>query len=435
MDLMSKEEWKRVDAVERAVAREVTTEQAAQIAGLSKRQLRRLCRRYEAEGVTGLAHRNRGRAPPNGLDRPVRQAILDLRKGLYEGFNDQHFTEKLNEIEGIRVSRSTVRRVLRTAQIRSPHTRRPRKYRKRRERRGHTGALVLWDGSSHDWLEGRGQKLCLMGAVDDATGKLLRGAHFVEQEGSVGYLRLLVEMTRHHGIPQTIYMDKHSSLRRNDKHWTLEEELAGKRRPTEVTRALETLGIQVIYADSPQAKGRVERAWGTLQDRLCSELRLAGVSTLEQANAILATFRSEYNRRFARKPKQALPAWRKPHNFDLAEVCSFHSHAQVKNDHTIQYQNRVIDLPAPKHGPSLAGKRVDLRHLLDGTLRVYREGRLVHQLRTEPPATSPRQLRKPPHSSRTKTKKPSSVSTKLSFQQIVAKNRMLAQEQQGGHFP
>ncbi|MGC4093332.1 MAG: hypothetical protein QM756_36660 [Polyangiaceae bacterium] len=177
----------------------------------------------------------------------MREQVLALRRGKYEGFNDQHFTEKLVEVEGLRLSRETVRRILRNAGIGSPRKRRAPKHRRRRERKAQAGQMILWDGSEHDWLEGRGPRLCLMGAVDDATGELLPGAHFTEQESTVGYLRVLRDILREKGIPHTVYGDRHSSLRRNDKHWTLEEELAGRQQPTQVGRALANLGVALHY--------------------------------------------------------------------------------------------------------------------------------------------------------------------------------------------
>jgi hypothetical protein len=168
--------------------------------------------------------------------------------------------------------------------------------------------MIIWDGSSHAWLEERGPQLCLQGAVDDATGQLLAGAHFEVQECAAGYLRVLAAIVGAHGVPWSAYMDQHSSLKRNDDYWTLEEELSGQREPTQVERALQSLGVEVIYALSPQAKGRVERLWGTLQDRLVSELRLAGARTAEQANAVLERFRADFNRRFAVAPSVAQSA-------------------------------------------------------------------------------------------------------------------------------
>jgi transposase len=372
MERMTRKQWKRLEVLERLDDGDWTMSEAAELAGVSTRHLRRLRARYAECGHQCLLHGNAGRAPENRVVDKVREQILELRRGKYDGFNDTHFTEKIVELEKVRVSRQTVQRLLRRAGIASPRKRRPRKYRRRRERMPQPGMMILWDGSEHDWLEGRGPKLCLMGAVDDATGKLLAGAHFVEHECAAGYFRVLRGIVHQHGVPWKAYMDSHSSLRRNDDSWTLEEELAGRQEPTQVGRALEALSVEVIFADSPQAKGRIERAWGTLQDRLTSELRLAGASTAEDANVVLEGYRSEYNKRFGVAPASCRPAWRKlPRGVDLDRICSFYTTAKVRNDNTVPFEGRMIDLPAGPHDTSLAGKVVEIRQLLNGEIRVY----------------------------------------------------------------
>ena len=260
--------------------------------------------------------------------------------------------------------------------------------------------------------------MCLMGAIDDATGKILRGAHFVERECSAGYLRTLHDMVRYHGIPLEIYADKHSSLKRNDDNWSLEEQLAGRQEPPQVQRAAETLGIEIIWADSPQAKGRIERAWGTFQDRLISELRLSGASTLEEANVVLEQYRRDHNRRFARKPKDRKPAWRKPApGQSLAEICGFHTTAKVYNDSTVRYQGHVIDLKGPTTA-SIAGKTVEVRHLLNGQLRLYLDDKRIHQSQLGVPKKAPKRRRQRTPSATRKAKR-----KKLTFKQIVSKHK------------
>ena len=167
---MSQRQWKRLEAVERLRRGELSTGQAAQVLGLSERQVRRVRRAVEKRGAQGVIHGNTGRSPSHRVARRVRERIVKLRSTKYDKFNDQHFTEKLCEVEGIQISRSSVRRMLRAAGIGSPRQRRARKHRHRRERKAQAGLMVLWDGSRHDWLEERGPMLCLMGAVDDATG-------------------------------------------------------------------------------------------------------------------------------------------------------------------------------------------------------------------------------------------------------------------------
>lgn len=238
--------------------------------------------------------------------------------------------------------------------------------------------MLLWDGSPHRWLEDRGPRLCLMAAMDDATSELLPGAHFVEQECVAGYLGVLKAIASEHGLPWSIYMDQHGSLKRNDDCWTLAEELRGKQDPTQVGMALEALEIEPIYALSPQAKGRVERLWGTLQDRLVSELRLAGACTLEQANAVLELYRMDHNRRFTVAPKDRAPAWRPVRRgVDLHRICSFRYEATVLKDNSVRLGGIIIDIPPGPRRLSYGGKRVEVRQLLDGTWRVYLGEQLI----------------------------------------------------------
>lgn len=375
---MSEQQWKRLDAIERVERGVLTNVQAAMVVGLSERQMRRLRRRVAELGRSGVVHGNAGRAPAHRITSRIRERIVKLRAVKYAGFNDQHFSEKLVEVEGIGVSRSTVRRMLRAAGIGSPRSRRAPRHRQRRERKPQAGLMMLWDGSRHDWLEGRGPMLCLIGAVDDASGELLAGAHFVEQECTAGYLRVLMEIARDQGLPWSAYMDQHSSLKRNDDCWTLAEELRGEQDPTQVGRALKALGIEIIYALSPQAKGRVERLWGTLQDRLVSELRLEGAATRSEANAVLERFRPDYNRRFAVSPVNPVPAWRRLRSgINLELVCSFCYQATVLNDNTVRLGGMVIDIPPGPRQRGYAHARVEVRQLLDGSWRVYYRDRLI----------------------------------------------------------
>lgn len=375
---MSQKQWKRLDAVERLEQGKLTGAEGAQVLGLSVRQVRRLRRAVEKRGRLGVLHGNAGRAPWNRLTQQIRERIVGFRRGKYEGFNDQQFTEKLAEEEALEVSRPTVQRLLRAAGIAAKRRRRAPRHRRRRDRKAQAGLMILWDASRHDWLEGRGPYLSLMGAVDDATGELLPGAHFVEQECSAGYLKVLNAIANEKGLPWSAYMDQHGSLRRNDDQWTLEEELRGRQDPTQVGTALEALGIEAIYALSPQAKGRVERAWETLQDRLGSILRLAKASTLQQANVVLEGYRPEHNRRFAVAPVDRSPAWRSVRRgTDLVRACSFRYEATVFNDNTVRLGGVVIDIPPGPRQRSYAKARVEVRQLLDGSWRVYHRDILI----------------------------------------------------------
>jgi hypothetical protein len=217
-----------------------------------------------------------------------------------------------------------------------------------------------------------------MAAIDDATGKVLVGPRFFPFEGSSGYLWLLREVVKRYGIPLVMYHDRHGSLHRNDSHWSLEEQLAGRQEPTQVGLALEALGIESIAALSPQAKGRIERLFGTLQDRLIAELGLQGVQILEAANRFLKTFIPRFNRRFAVCPRESEKAWRKvPPELDLDRMISFRYRSVVGNDNSVRIGGLILDLPPGPHRRSYAKAHVEVRQLLDGSWKVYYQDQLI----------------------------------------------------------
>lgn len=354
-------------------------ERAAALMGLSPRQVRRLAGAYRQRGPRALVHGNRGRPPAHALAAAMRSQIVEVaRQAAYAGYNHTHLHEVLAEDQGVRVSRRSLTRILRAAGLRSPRRRRPRRHRQRRERSARTGMLVQVDASDHDWLEGRGPRLALVGAVDDATKEIV-WAHFQAREDSAGYLLLLRETVRRTGVPLAWYSDKHGIFQRNDKEpWTLAEIAVGRREPTQVGRALEELGITLIPADSPQAKGRVERCWETLQDRLVKELRRAGAATCDEANAVLAAYIPRYKARFALPPADAATAYRRlPHHIDLDGVCSMHYVRVVANDNTVRLEERLVQIPPGPRRRSYAQCRVQLQERLDGELVVLYEGRVI----------------------------------------------------------
>jgi transposase len=387
---MSREQWRRLDVVERIRRGELTIAEGAQALGISTRQMKRIRKAVRRRGEAALVHGNTGRRPQHKVPDALSSHVVALRRQKYTGFNDQHFTDKLIDQEGVDLSRSTVRRILRESGIEAVRRRRSPKHRRRRDRRAQAGQMILWDGSRHDWLEKRGPRLCLMAAIDDATGELLPGAHFVEQECTVGYLRVLREIIKAKGVPLSAYMDRHGSLKRNDNKWSLEEQLAGRRQPTQVKRALDDLGIQVLYALSPQAKGRVERLWGTLQDRLVSELRLVGATTAEQANRVVEKYTPEHNRRFAIDPQDAHAAWRpSPDGATVDAICALHYIRVVANNNSVRVGKRIIDIPRNPHGRATYAKAfVTVRHLLDGWFLVFHGGQCIGQTKGAPPTQS-----------------------------------------------
>ena len=369
---LTQQELQRLKVIENVAAGRISIGQAAEILQLSQRQGKRLKSRYRSETVEWVRHGNRGRPSEKALPEAMRNQIVELAKGKYGGFNDRHLTEKLNQVEGIAVSRETVRRILRKARIGSPQKRRPAKYRRRRDRKPQMGMMVLTDGSREDWLEGRGPVLTLIGYQDDADGKALAARFQLEHEDTVGYLRQFRVMVERHGIPASLYRDQHGTFQRNDKHWTLQEELAGRQDPTQFGRVLEELGVSSIRALSAQAKGRIERMWKTFQDRLSSELRLAKAATLEEANQVLEVFLGQYNRQFCVEAKQKGNAFRplsRRENWD--RLFSLKYERMVGNDHVVQFGGLALQLPAKAGKFGYAGERVELSHQLNGELHVW----------------------------------------------------------------
>jgi hypothetical protein len=228
---------------------------------------------------------------------------------------------------------------------------------------------VQLDGSPHDWLEGRGPRLTALGMQDDATGKIL-AAQFFPSETTFGYLCLLRQLLRRFGVPLAFYGDHSGIFVRNDDCWTVEEQLAGKRQPTQFGRALEQLGVTFIAANSPQAKGRVERLWGVLQDRLTSELRLAKAADIDSANGVLRRFIADYNRRFARQPREMETAWR-PAPDSLDRICCFVHERIVSNDNVVQWEGRRFQIPQQARRFSFAGAKVQIYQALDGRVSFY----------------------------------------------------------------
>jgi transposase len=356
----------------------------AKLLGISARQMKRLRRKMRERGDRGLAHGNRGKPARNKIASEKIKKVIALARGRYQGLNDTHLTEKLQEKEEISLSRPTVRGILRGAGIAAVKKRGVKRHYKRRERKAQEGALVLWDGSPHHWFGEKRGEWTLMAVIDDATGALLCGV-FALEEDAQSYLICLRQMLLDKGIALAIYMDRHGIFRRNDDHWTVEEQLAGEQTPTQVGQALKALGIEPIFALSPQAKGRVERLFGTLQDRLVQELRLAGISTPEPATVFLnGSFKADFNTRFAKSAKQSEPAWRPlPKGVDVDRICSFRYEATVGNDNAVRLGGIILDIPAGPRRRGYAKARVEVRHLIDGRWRVYYKDQLL--LQTTPP--------------------------------------------------
>jgi transposase len=388
---MSQRERQRFHLLQLVIKGALSLVQAAAVMKISYRHAKRLAARFRQRGAAGLIHGNRGRPAANRLPTALREKILSLSVQRYGLFNDTHFAEQLAATEQIPVSRETVRQLRRAAGIAAKRPRRGKRHFKRRVRKAQEGVMLLWDGSPHHWFGQERAACCLMAAIDDATGKLL-SAFFLPTECSWGYLCLLQRIVTHYGLPGSIYQDQHSCLRRNDSHWSLEEELAGQQDPTQVGAVLAELGIQPLFALTPQAKGRVERLFGVLQDRLVAELALHGICSIPPANGFLQSyFIADYNRRFARQAAETTSAWRKaPAPSQLQPIISFRYPAVVANDNCLRLHAEIIDIPPGPAARSYAQARVEARQLLDGSYQVFHQGRLIAK-------TEPKPIREPIH--------------------------------------
>ncbi len=374
---LSQKELQRVAVISECVRGRLACARAAELLQLSSRHVKRLKLRLRHGGEAAMAHASRGRPSPRRTPEPVRRRVLALARGKYAGFNDHHLCEKLCDQEGFSLSRETLRRVLRAAGLGSPRKRRAPVHRQRRVRRAREGEMLQVDGSPHDWLEGRGPQLTLLGFQDDATGKVV-GAEFFPAETAYGYFRVWRGVLRRYGVPLSLYGDRCGVFVRNDDHWTLEEELAGRQQPTQFGRALAQLGVTFIPAQSPQAKGRIERTWGVFQDRLVSELRAARAADLVSANRVLRRFLPAYNRRFGRAAAHAEKAWRAAPR-ELDRICCFLHERVVSNDNVVQWEGRRWQIPPQPHRFSFAGATVQLYQNLEGRVSIYyQDTRLQH---------------------------------------------------------
>lgn len=400
MVILNVKEERRLQVLNEIDRRHITAKQGAAILEISLRQVRRLLAAYKLEGAAALSHGNRGRKVAHALDEGLKARVLELARSKYAGFNTQHFTEALAEYEQIKLSRSTVRRILLNAGIKGPRKRRAPRHRSRRERYAQEGLLLQIDASHHDWLEGRGPKMAMIGAIDDATGKVIQ-AFFREREDSEGYFRLLKHIATEHGLPQALYHDGHTIfVPPHDEEPSIEEQLAGQKHHTQFGRLLDELGVTSIRSHSPQARGRVERLWGTFQDRLVSELRLASASTIEEANHVLQAYLPKHNAKFAVPARQAGSAFRNPPaNWD-DHFCFKYSRA-VGLDNVVRIGPHRLQVLPSNGKSSFARTRIEVRHAFDNTLTIFCQGR---KLETKPAVVEPAVLRKPLITPQTVTK-------------------------------
>jgi hypothetical protein len=372
--------------------------EAARLLGLSERQVGRVRDRLEREGDKGVVHGLRGRPSNRRIDQGIKDRAMQLCRQRYGGFGPTLAAEKLAEEDGVVVAVRTLREWLLGAGLWSRQRRRDR-HRSRRVRRECFGEMVQADASEHDWLEGRGPMLTLVGMIDDATGRM--HARFYAAETSEAYMEVLGWWIRKHGRPVSWYCDRHGIFRAESRLLGADEPVAVA---TQFSRLLEELAIKLILANSPQAKGRIERLWGTCQDRLVKELRLAGARTMQEANAVLEkVFIPWFNRCCTVAPASGNDAHRPlGPGQDLAAILSIQERRTVANDYTIRFEKRVYQL-LPPAWPGERGGQVVVEKRLDGSMKIRLKGRyLAYKVLTDggvylgAPPPNPRSLSKAP---------------------------------------
>lgn len=368
--ILTMKEKQRITIVQQVLNGRLTLEEGEKLLCCSERTMFRLCSRLSAFGLQGLVHGNKGKASTRKTDPDVVERVLSAARGNYAGINDTHLSELLLEREGIDVGRETLRGILRTAGIKPKRQRRRSPYRSRRERKAAFGMMLQIDASVHDWLEGRGPRMTLVGAKDDATGHVW--ATFAAAETTWSYLELMQLIIMSHGVALSLYSDRHTIFH-TPREPTIVEQLKDIQPLTQFGRAMHELGCTIIKAWSPQAKGRIERVWGTLQDRLVVELRLAGVTTMEQANEYLVSFLVKHNAQFTVPAADAKPVFRKaPDLKALQRILCCKETRTVNKDHTVSVDGIVLQIPPSKKFSSIAGKSVDILQLQDGSLEINR---------------------------------------------------------------
>lgn len=355
--------------MQEVIAGKKTVCEASSSLEISERQGWRVLARVREKGAQGVGHGNRGNRSLRKTGDRIRERVIRLRTESYPGFNDRHFSQELRDNERIPLGRETIRRILREAGIGSVYPVKKRKHRLRRRPKDQLGEMLQGDSSPHDWLEKRGPWLDLVHFIDDATGH--EWADFFPEETTEAYFSVMMDILTTQGIPRSLYIDKHSVFRVT-RDQTREEQLSGKRPLTTFGRAMEDLGVQMIYADSPQAKGRVERRGGLHQDRLVSELRRTGASTIEEARKVLREHLRKNNARFRRTPVQEGSAFIPlPEGCDLKQILCWKEERTVANDNTISFQGKLFQIPKSPLRSTWAKCRVVVHLCLDGSLHVF----------------------------------------------------------------
>jgi hypothetical protein len=368
--MVKQKDLKRLHVIHRVLNGEITQADASEILLLSERQIRRIVSRIRRERDIGIIHKSRGKESSRKLPKKVTERVVYLYQQKYQGFGPTLFCEKLAEEESIHISDETARKLIIEAGL-WQRNRKHKTHRQWRPRKEHCGQMVQMDGSHHDWFEDRRDKCVLMAYIDDATGRAY--FRFYEYEGTIPAMDSFMRYIRRYGIPMSIYFDRHTTYKSTDEP-TIEEEINGKEPLSEFGRALKELGVELIHAYSPQAKGRIERLFGTLQDRLVKELRLRGISTIEEANKFLEShYMREFNCKFSIEALSNGNMHRPiPKGIDLKKILCIRTERTVRNDFTISHNGNLYQIQE-----LVTNKKVTVEEHIDGKMIITNNGRRV----------------------------------------------------------
>jgi transposase len=381
--IMSQKESNRLYVIRQTLDKAITQDQAAEILGLTDRQVRRIAKSVKLAGDAGICHKSRGKRSHNRIADAIKDKAVTLCRERYKEFGPTHASEKLLAVHKIRVSAETLREWFQEEQI--PYkSRKKRPHRRWRERKAHRGEMVQMDGSHHDWFEGRGPWCVLMGYIDDATGTVY--ARFYEYEGTLPAMDGFKRYSRLYGLPQSVYLDRHSTYKATAKQ-TIEDELNDVQPMSHFEKSLAELDVKVIHAYSPQAKGRVERLFGTFQDRVVKEMRLVGATNIAEGNAFLDGYLPEYNRKYARDAAQKADFHRPVvSRRALDRILSIKTERALRNDFTVAHNKKLYQIKT-----NLRAKKVIVEERTDGTMRILHNGQ---KLRFQAIVTRPLRIEK-----------------------------------------
>jgi hypothetical protein len=392
MITMSQKESNRLHIIRQAIDKSITQDRAADILGLTDRQVRRIIKSVRREGAAGICHRSRGQRAHNRIADKIKDRATTLCRDKYVEFGPTHASETLFTRHKIKVSNETLRGWFQEERI--PYkSRKKRPHRQWRLRKAHRGEMIQMDGSHHDWFEGRGPWCVLMGYVEDATGIVY--ARFYEYEGTLPAMDGFKRYIKLYGLPQSVYLDRHSTYKVTAKQ-TVEEQLNDTQPMSNFEKSLADLDVKVIHAYSPQAKGRIERLFGTFQDRVVKEMRLAGVTNITEGNTFLDGYLPTYNMKYAKEAAQKADFHRPIVNKRaLDTILSIKTERTLRNDFTIAHNKKLYQIKS-----NVRAKTITVEERTDGTMRIVHNGQrlryqeiIVRPMPEEKQTTKPRSIR------------------------------------------